>query len=42
MVKSVSPDATNFSMETANLDAGIYFAKLSTEKGSKTVKFIKQ
>ena len=42
MVKSASPDATNFSMETANLDAGIYFAKLSTEKGSKTVKFIKQ
>jgi hypothetical protein len=42
MVKSASPDATNFSMETANLDAGIYFTKLSTEKGSKTVKFIKQ
>ena len=42
MVKSASPNATNFSMETANLDAGIYFAKLSTEKGSKTVKFIKQ
>ncbi len=42
MVKSASPDATNFSMETSNLDAGIYFAKLSTEKGSKTVKFIKQ
>jgi hypothetical protein len=42
MVMNAAPDATNFSMETANLDAGIYFAKLSTEKGSKTVKFIKQ
>ena len=42
MVMNSAPDATNFSMETANLDAGIYFAKLSTEKGSKTVKFIKQ
>jgi len=42
MVKSASPNTTNFSMETANLDAGIYFAKLSTENGSKTVKFIKQ
>ena len=42
LVMNAAPDATNFSMETANLDAGIYFAKLSTEKGSKTVKFIKQ
>jgi hypothetical protein len=42
MVMNAAPDATNFSMQTANLDAGIYFAKLSTEKGSKTVKFIKQ
>ena len=42
MVKSASPNATNYSMDTANLDAGIYFATLSTEKGSKTVKFIKQ
>jgi hypothetical protein len=42
VVKNASPDATNFSMETANLDSGVYFAVLSTEKGSKTVKFIKQ
>ena len=42
VVKNESPDATNFSMETANLDAGIYFAKLSTEKGSTTVKFLKE
>tara|TARA_B100000809_G_C15131922_1_gene528838 strand:+ start:1502 stop:2794 length:1293 start_codon:yes stop_codon:yes gene_type:complete len=42
MVNNTSPNATNFSIETANLDTGMYFAILSTEKGSKTVKFIKQ
>ena len=41
-VRNVSPDATNFSVDTSNLDAGTYFAVLSTENASKTVKFIKK
>ena len=41
-VRNVSPDATNFSVNTSNLDAGTYFAVLSTENASKTVKFIKK
>ena len=41
-VRKVSPDATNFSVDTSNLDAGTYFAVLSTENASKTVKFIKK
>ena len=41
-VRNVSPDATNFSVDTSNLDAGAYFAVLSTENASKTVKFIKK
>lgn len=41
MVRNVSPDTTNFSLEMANLDTGMYFVNVFTETGSKTVKVIK-
>lgn len=41
-VKNITPQARNFSVETAALDTGVYFAVLKTETANKTVKFIKQ
>jgi len=41
-VKNIFPDAFNFSLDTSTLNEGVYFAVLSTEKGSKTIKFIKK
>ena len=41
-VKSVSPQATNFSVETSYLNSGVYFINLKTDTASKTLKFIKQ
>jgi hypothetical protein len=42
IVKNASPQATNFSVETSNLNTGVYFVSLKTDTASKTVKFIKQ
>jgi len=41
-VKNASPQATNFSIETSNLNTGVYFVTLKTDAASKTIKFIKQ
>jgi len=41
-VKSASPQATNFSVETSYLNSGVYFVNLKTDTASKTLKFIKQ
>lgn len=41
-VKSASPQATNFSVETSYLNSGVYFINLKTDTASKTLKFIKQ
>ena len=41
-VKNGSPQATNFSLETSNLNSGVYFVNLKTDTASKTLKFIKQ
>lgn len=41
-VKSASPQATNFSVETSYLNSGVYFVNLKTDTSSKTLKFIKQ
>lgn len=41
-VKNASPQATNFSVETSNLNTGVYFVTLKTDTASKTIKFIKQ
>ncbi len=41
-VKNASPQATNFSIETSNLNTGVYFVTLKTDTASKTIKFIKQ
>ena len=42
IVKNASPQATNFSVETSNLNTGVYFVSLKTDTASKTIKFIKQ
>ena len=42
IVKNTSPQATNFSVETSNLNTGVYFVSLKTDTASKTIKFIKQ
>ena len=42
IVKNASPQATNFSVETSNLDTGVYFVSLKTDTASKTIEFIKQ
>ena len=41
-VKNAAPQATNFSVETSNLNTGVYFVTLKTDTASKTIKFIKQ
>ena len=41
-VKNAAPQATNFSLETSNLNTGVYFVTLKTDTASKTIKFIKQ
>ena len=41
-VKSASPQATNFLVETSYLNSGVYFVNLKTDTASKTLKFIKQ
>lgn len=41
-VKNAAPQATNFSIETSNLNTGVYFVTLKTDAASKTIKFIKQ
>ena len=41
-VKNAAPQATNFSIETSNLNTGVYFVTLKTDTASKTIKFIKQ
>jgi hypothetical protein len=42
VVKNASPQATNFSVETSNLNSGVYFVILKANTTSKTIKFIKQ
>lgn len=42
VVKNASPQATNFSVETSNLNTGVYFVTLKANSTSKTIKFIKQ
>ncbi len=42
VVKNASPQATNFSVETSNLNSGVYFVFLKANTTSKTIKFIKQ
>jgi hypothetical protein len=42
IVKNASPEATTFSVETSNLNTGVYFVILKTDTASKTIKFIKQ
>jgi hypothetical protein len=41
-VISASPNNTNPTIEVASLKAGMYLATISTEEGSKTVRFIKK
>ena len=41
-VISASPNNTNPTLEVSSLKAGIYLATVSTEAGSKTIKFIKK
>lgn len=41
-VKTASPQATNFLVETSYLNSGVYFVNLKTDTASKTLKFIKQ
>ena len=42
VVMNASPKKTNFSLETSNLNTGVYFVSLKTDTASKTMKFIKQ
>ena len=42
VVMNASPKKTNFSLETSNLNTGVYFVSLKTDTTSKTMKFIKQ
>jgi len=40
VVMNASPKKTNFSIETSNLNTGVYFVSLETDTASKTMKFI--
>ena len=42
VVMNASPKKTNFSIETSNLNTGVYFVSLETDTASKTMKFIKR
>lgn len=42
VVMNASPKKTNFSIETSNLNTGVYFVSLKTDTASKTMKFIKR
>ena len=41
-VLEVTPDASIVSVQVANLNAGVYIAQITTEAGTKTVKFVKK
>jgi len=41
-VSSLSPNSNDVEISTANIRSGIYFAKIESDNGSKTVKLIKE